>query len=133
MSKMDLNIDEVCNSIKDYQTSDMFNEEILNYFLNIYEVIEGISIRDNSPDSFNSFKKESLQIFKHAISERFSMIQAKIPEKLRVIVETELLKMVDEAFEGIIMVSDISNETWNELIDVSSDIYLDFYRRCVKV
>ena len=53
--------------------------------------------------------------------------------KLRVIVKTELLKMIDEAFEGIITVSDIPSEIWEKLFDVSCDIYLDFYRRCVKV
>jgi len=113
----------------------MFNEKILNYFSNIYDIIEEIRIRDDDyyPDSPNSFKKESLQVFEHAISERFSIIQANIPEKLRVIVEKELLKMLDEAFERIITVSDISNEIWKKLVDVASDIYIDFYRRYVKV
>ena len=132
MCKMDLDIDEVCNSIRNY---DMFNEKILNYFSDIYDIIEEIRIRDDDyyPDSPNSFKKESLQVFEHAISERFSIIQANIPEKLRVIVEKELLKMLDEAFEKIITVSDISNEIWKKLVDVASDIYIDFYRRYVKV
>ncbi|MHA1472812.1 MAG: hypothetical protein ACTSQW_06930, partial [Promethearchaeota archaeon] len=57
--------------------------------------------------------------------------QANIPEKLRVIVEKELLKMLDEAFERIITVSDISNEIRKKLVDVASDIYIDFYRRSV--
>ena len=131
MCKMDLDIDEVCNSIRNY---DMFNEKILNYFSDIYDIIEEIRIRDDDdyPDSPNSFKKESLQVFEHVISERFSIIQANIPEKLRVIVEKELLKMLDEAFERIITVSDISNEIWKKLVDVASDIYIDFYRRYVK-
>jgi len=41
--------------------------------------------------------------------------------------------MLDEAFERIITVSDISNEIWKKLVDVASDIYIDFYRRYVKV
>ena len=132
MSKMDLYIDEVCNSIKNYQTSDMFTEKILNYFEDIYEIIEELRLSDDD-DLPDSLKKESLQIFEQAISKRFSVIQSKIPEKLRVIVEAELVKTVDEAFEFIITVSDISSETWSQLIDVAFDIYLDFYRRCVKV
>lgn len=130
MSIMNLDIDEVCNSIINYQTNDMFHEEVLNYFEDIYDKIEDIRIRDDFPDSL---KKESLQIFEHTISKRFSIIQTKIPEKLRTIVKVELLKMIDEAFESIITVSDISHEIWKKLVDVASDIYLDFYRRCVKV
>ena len=130
MSKMNQDIDEVCNSIKNYQTSDMFTEEILNYFEDIYDKIKEIRNRDDFPDSL---KEESLQIFESAISKRFNIIQRKIPEKLRVIVEKDLVRMVNEFFEDLFKVSDLSNEIWKKLIDVASDIHLDFYIRCVKV
>jgi hypothetical protein len=128
MSKMDLDLEEVCNSIKNYQTNDMFVELILNYFLDIYEVIEEIEIGD--PDSL---KKKSLEVFERVISKRFGIIRSKISEELRVIVETELVKMVNEFFEGFFKISDISNEIWKKLIDVASDLYIDYYLRCVKV
>jgi len=139
MSIKDLDLEEVCNSIKNYQTNDMFVELILNYFLDIYEVIEEIAeiteikIGEDNKYFPDSLKKKSLQVFERFISKRFSTIQRKIPEKLRVIVENELLKMVNEFFEGIIKVPDISNEIWKKLIDVASDLYIDFYLRCVKV
>jgi len=143
---MDLDLEKfrkICNSIKSYQTNDMFVEEILNYFEDIYEVIEEIAeieeIKigyDNSSDNnvySDSFKKKSLQVFERFISKRFSTIQRKIPEELRVIVENELVKMVNEFFGGIIKVPDISNEIWKKLIDVASDLYIDYYLKYVKV
>ena len=101
MSKMELDIEEVCNSIKSYQTNDMFVELILNYFEDLYEVIEEIKIRDDFSDSPDFLKKKSLQVFERAISKRFSIIQIKIPEKIRKIVEKELVRMVNEFFEDL--------------------------------
>jgi len=102
----------------------MFTELILNYFLDIYELIEESKIHELRGESL---KKESLQVFERAISERFTIIQAKIPEKLRVIVEIELVKRVNGFFKDFFKVLDISNEIWKKLIDVASDLYLDFY------
>lgn len=130
MSKVDLDIEEVCNSITNYQTNDMFTELILNYFLDIYDVIEESKIHELRGESL---KKESLQVFERTISKRFNVIQGKVSEKLRGVVETELVKRVNGFFKDYFKVSDISNEIWNELVDVASDLYLDFYTRCVKV
>lgn len=145
MSIMDLDSEkfrEICNSIKSYQTNDMFVEEILNYFEDIYDVIKEIAeVEEIKIGGYNinknnnypaSFKKKSLQIFERFISKRFSTIQRKIPEELRVIVETELVRMVNEFFEGIVKVPDISNEIWKKLIDVASDLYIDYYLKYVK-
>ncbi len=142
---MDLDLEKVskiCNSIKSYQTNDMFVELILNYFEDIYDIIkeiaeiEEIKIGYNNSSDNNvypdSFKKKSLQVFERFISKRFSTIQRKIPEELRVIVENELVRMLNGAFEGIFKGPDIPNEIWKKLIDVASDLYIDYYLKYVK-
>lgn len=143
VSKMDLDSEKfrkICNSIKSFQTNDMFVELILNYFEDIYDVIKEIAelaeIKiggDNNKYFPDSLKKKALQVFERFISKRSSTIQRKIPEELRVIVETELVRMVNEFFEGIVEVPDISNEIWKKLIDVASDLYIDYYLKYVKV
>jgi len=101
MSKVDLDIEEVCNSITNYQTNDMFTELILNYFLDIYDVIEESKIHELRGESL---KKESLQVFERTISKRFNVIQGKVSEKLRGVVETELVKRVNGFFKDFFKV-----------------------------
>jgi len=133
---------EICNSIKSYQTNDMFVELILNYFEDIYDVIKeiaevaeikiggyNINKDNNYPDSL---KKKALQVFERFISKRYRTIQRKIPEELRVIVENELVKIVNEFFQGFFKGPDIPNEIWKKLIDVASDLYIDYYLKYVK-
>jgi hypothetical protein len=117
---MDLNIEELCNSIINYQTNDMFTEVIANYFLELYELME------------DTKRRESILVFEHAISTRFRSIKREIPEKLRRVVEPELEKIVKEFFINIFSRSDLSNKVWEMLIEVASDIYIDYFAEYVK-
>jgi hypothetical protein len=125
------NLKEVCASIRNYKTHDMFTELILSYFLEIYEEIENIVISDSSLHK-DSFRTESLRIFSNNISKRFRKINYTIPKELKLIIESELKKRVNEFFKDYFQTSDISKTVWEELIDVASDMYLDFFQSFVE-